>query len=353
MAEGVSSAPRLDAGVSSSTARKSALSRLTQFVWTSPALRKNLGALVGLIAIVILFTILLGATRGLSFADPANLETIFRQTTIVAVAALGMTIVIVSGGIDLSVGAIIAFATVVIAAFLRAGAPPAIAALAGVVAGVGCGALNGLLVTRLKVVPFIVTLGTMLVVRGIAKGLAHDQKIDAPKSWLNELLARLPADREWMLFPPGVWMLFILAFAVGALLLYTRLGRHIFAVGSNEEAARLCGVSVPRVRLAVYVLGGLFAGIAGLMQFSRLTVGDPTGATGLELNIIAAVVIGGGSLAGGQGSVLGCLIGALIMQVLQSGCSQMGWPNWVQEIVTGAIIVVAVTLDRFRHGRRA
>jgi ribose/xylose/arabinose/galactoside ABC-type transport system permease subunit len=320
-------------------------------LWASPVLRKNLGAAAGLVAVFILFSVLLGSTRGLSFADPANLETIFRQTTIVAVAALGMTIVIVSGGIDLSVGAIIALATVVIAAVLRAGAPPVIAALAGIAAGVGCGALNGLLVTRLKVVPFIVTLGTMLVVRGVAKGLAHDQKIDAPTSWLNELLARLPADREWMVFPPGVWMLFLLAFAVGALLLYTRIGRHVFAVGSNEQAARLCGVPVGRVKLAVYVLGGAFAGIAGLMQFSRLTVGDPTGATGLELNIIAAVVIGGGSLAGGEGSVLGALIGAFIMQVLQSGCSQMGWPNWVQEIVTGAIIVVAVALDRFRHRR--
>ena len=330
------------------------LRRFLRRLLASPVLRKNLGAAAGLIAVFILFSALLGGARGLSFADPANLETIFRQTTIVAVAALGMTIVIVSGGIDLSVGAIIALATVVIAACLRAGAPPTVAALAGIAAGVGCGALNGLLVTRLKVVPFIVTLGTMLVVRGIAKGLAHEQKIDAPPSWLNDLLSRLPVDgtwREWMVFPPGVWMLFLLAFSVGALLLYTRLGRHVFAVGSNEQAARLCGVSVARVKVAVYLLGGFFAGIAGLMQFSRLTVGDPTGAMGLELNIIAAVVIGGGSLAGGEGSVLGCLIGALIMQVLQSGCSQMGWPNWVQEIVTGAIIVVAVALDRFRHLR--
>lgn len=324
---------------------------LARRLWASPALRKNLGAAAGLAAVFVLFSVLLGARRGIGFADPGNLETIFRQTTIVAMAALGATIVIVSGGIDLSVGAIIALATVVIAGFLRAGAPPLAAALAGIVAGVGCGALNGLLITRLKVVPFIVTLGTMLVVRGIAKGLAHEQKIDAPTSWLNELLARLPVGRAWVVFPPGVWLLFLLAFGVGGLLLYTRLGRHLFAVGSNEQAARLCGISVGRVKLAVYVLGGLFAGIAGLMQFSRLTVGDPTGATGLELNVIAAVVIGGGSLSGGEGSVLGSLIGALIMQILQSGCSQMGWPNWVQEIVTGAIIVVAVALDRFRHKR--
>jgi len=323
--------------------------RLARRLWASPVWRKTLGAAGGLVAVVILFSVLLSAARGISFADLGNLETIFRQTTIVAFAALGMTIVIVSGGIDLSVGAIIALATVVIAACLRAGAPPAAAALAGIAAGIGCGALNGLLVTRLRVVPFIVTLGTMLVVRGVAKGVARDQKIDAPRSWLTDLLARLPADREWMVFPPGVWLLFLFAAAVGGLLLYTRLGRHVFAVGSNEEAARLCGVPVARVKRAVYVLGGLFAGVAGLMQFSRLTVGDPTGAIGLELNVIAAVVIGGGSLAGGQGSVLGCLIGALTMQVIQSGCSQMGWPNWVQEIVTGAIIVAAVAMDRFRH----
>jgi len=311
---------------------ESAPPRLARRLWASPVWRKNLGAGAGLVAVVILFAVLLGATRGVSFADLGNLETIFRQTTIVAFAALGMTIVIVSGGIDLSVGAIIALATVVIAACLRAGAPPTAAALAGIVAGVGCGALNGFLVTRLKVVPFIVTLGTMLVVRGLAKGVARDQKIDAPKSWLNELLARLPqgeSSREWMVFPAGVWMLFACAAAVGALLLYTRLGRHVFAVGSNEQAARLCGVPVARVKLAVY------------------------GAIGLELNVIAAVVIGGGSLAGGEGSVLGCLIGALTMQVIQSGCSQMGWPNWVQEIVTGAIIVAAVALDRFRHRRTA
>jgi ribose transport system permease protein len=327
---------------------------LARRVWTSPVLRKNLGAAGGLAAVFVLFSVLLAATRGIGFADPGNLETIFRQTTIVAMAALGATIVIVSGGIDLSVGAIIALSTVVIAGCLRAGAPTAAAALAGILAGVGCGALNGLLVTRLKVVPFIVTLGTMLVVRGAAKGLAHEQKIDAPTSWLNGLLARLPVAgtwRAWMVFPPGVWLLLLLALGVGALLLYTRLGRHIFAVGSNEQAARLCGISVARVKLAVYLLGGFFAGVAGLMQFSRLTVGDPTGASGLELNVIAAVVIGGGSLSGGEGSVLGCLIGALIMQVLQSGCSQMGWPNWVQEIVTGAIIVLAVALDRFRHKR--
>ncbi|GAI80990.1 unnamed protein product, partial [marine sediment metagenome] len=167
--------------------------------------------------------------------------------------------------------------------------------------------------------------------------------------WLDELLASVPKERSWMLVPLGVWLLVVMAVVVAVLLRYTRLGRHIFAVGSNEETARLCGVAVERVKVTVFTLCGAFAGLAGLMQFSYLTVGDPTGAKGLELNVIAAVVIGGGSLAGGEGSILGTMVGALIMTVIDSGCFQMGLPNWVQEIITGVIIIVAVALDRLRH----
>ena len=257
--------------------------------------------------------------------------------------------VIISGGIDLSVGSIVALSTVVVAHLLESGVSPVPAAAAGVGAAALCGLVNGTLITRLRVVPFIVTLGMLLVVRGAAKGLAHEQKIDAPLTWLNELLARLPPERSWMLVPPGVWLMLGLAVVVGIVLQRTVFGRHVFAIGANEEAARLSGVSVNRAKLAVYILGATFAGIAGLAQFSRLTVGDPSVAVGLELEVIAAVVIGGGSLAGGEGSVIGSLVGALIMTVIRSGCSQMGLANWIQEIVTGGIIVVAVALDRLRH----
>jgi ribose/xylose/arabinose/galactoside ABC-type transport system permease subunit len=154
-----------------------------------------------------------------------------------------------------------------------------------------------------------------------------------------------------MLVPMGVWLMVVLAVGVSVLLRYTRFGRHVFAVGSNELTARLCGVAVERTKVLVYTLGATFAGLAGLLQFSRLTVGDPTVAVGLELDVIAAVVIGGGSLSGGEGSVLGSIVGALIMTTIRSGCSQMGLPNWVQEIVTGAIIVLAVAVDRLRHRR--
>jgi ribose/xylose/arabinose/galactoside ABC-type transport system permease subunit len=154
-----------------------------------------------------------------------------------------------------------------------------------------------------------------------------------------------------MIVPPGVWILIVLALLVTLVLSYTRFGLHTFAVGANEQAARLCGVPVETTKLAIYTLSGLFAGVAGLMQFARLTVGDPTVAAGLELDAIAAVVIGGGSLAGGEGSVLGTMIGALIMTVIRSGCTQMGLSNWVQEMVTGVIIIGAVVLDRLRHRR--
>ena len=260
-----------------------------------------------------------------------------------------MTLVMILGGIDLSVGSVVALSTVVIAWLLQeAGAGPITAALGGVLAGALCGLVSGLVITRLNVVPFIVTLGMMLVVRGLAKALAHEQKIDAPLTGLQDLLASLPAGSR-LLFPPGVWLVIALALLAAGLLRYTRLGRHIFAIGSNEQTARLCGVPVRAVKLITYTLGGASFGLAGLMMFSRLTVGDPTAAIGLELDVIAAVVIGGGSLSGGEGSIFGSIVGALIMSVIRSGCSQMGLDNWVQEVVTGAIIVAAVALDQIRH----
>jgi ribose/xylose/arabinose/galactoside ABC-type transport system permease subunit len=297
-----------------------------------------------------------GYDASLRFLGRPNIEMIARHTTIVGMAALGMTLVIISGGIDLSVGSIVALSSVVVAWLLQyAGAGPLTAALGGVAAAALFGLLSGLLITWLRVVPFIVTLGMMLVVRGAAKGIAHEQKIEvdiARQKWLPELLRTVTGtENSWSLVPAAVWVWLILAVAMAALLRYTRLGRHTFAIGSNEQTARLCGVAVERVKVIVYTLCGAFAGLAGLMQFSYLRAGDPTGAVGLELNVIAAVVIGGGSLAGGEGSILGTLMGALIMTVIATGCAQMWLPNWVQEIITGAIIVVAVGLDRLRHRR--
>jgi ribose transport system permease protein len=304
------------------------------------------GVLAGLALVALLFGVLIGP----QFFSPVNLELMARQTAIVGIAALGMTMVIVAGGIDLSVGSVIALSTIVIAQILRGGFSPVVAAAGAVAAGTACGLMNGVLITGLRVVPFIITLGTMLLVRGAAKGLADERRLEAPITWLNGLL-RTVRDGSGQLLPWGIWIAIVLAVAVAVTLQYTRFGRHLFAIGSNERTARLCGVRVERCKIAVYGLAGAFTGLAGVMEFSRLSVGDPTVAIGAELNVIAAVIIGGGSLSGGKGTVVGTIAGAGIMTVIQIGCSQHGLPNWVQEIVTGTIIVFAVALDRLRSKR--
>jgi len=313
--------------------------------WSS--LPTKLGPVAGLLFVVALFAFL----RPRTFLTADNFQIMLQQTAVVGIAALGMTLIIISGGIDLSIGSNIALCTVAIALMLANGVPPVIAALGGIAVGAACGALIGLLITRLDLTPFIVTLGMWGALRGAAKGLARETMVSAPQTWLNDLLQNLSPHKRWMIFPPGVWLMLLLTGLTAALLRFTRFGRHIFAIGSNEQTARLCGVSIRRTKLLIYVVGLAFAGAAGVLQFSYLTVGDPTTASGLELAVIAAVVIGGASLNGGEGSVFGSLIGALIMTVVANGCTKLDLANWVQEIVTGGIIIAAVVLDRWRHRR--
>jgi ribose transport system permease protein len=302
------------------------------------------GPLVAVFAVYVLFAVL----RPDTFARATNLVTMLRQTVVVAIAAVGMTLVIVHGGIDLSVGSAVALATVVIAKLLKAGHGPVVACLGAIAAVGAAGLTTGALVTRLRLAPFIVTLGSMSILRGLAKGLADEQKIDVDPQGLDALLA--PPEHGFI--PPGVWIAIAVAALFAAVLRYTRFGRHVFAVGSNEATARLCGVEVDRVRLAVYGLMGLLAAVAGVLEFSTLTVGDPTDSIGLELEVIAAVVIGGASLSGGEGTILGSILGALLMTEIRTGGTHMGMPNWVQEIVTGGIILVAVAIDRARRARQ-
>jgi len=305
-----------------------------------------LGPFIGLALVIALFA-LIPEVQG-RFLRFANFTSVATQSVIVALGALGMTFIIVSGGIDLSAASNIALSSVITAYAINAGAAPLVAIVLGVLTGALVGLANGILVTRLRLIPFIVTLGMMGIARGAAKWIAGNQKIDAPMTWANELMARSPRP-SWLLLAPGVWIVILLAVAMAVVLKYTVFGRHVFAVGSNESAARLCGIRTGRVKLLVYSVAGLFCGLSGVMEFSRLTVGDPTVAVGLELDIIAAVVIGGGSLNGGEGSILGTMVGVMIMSFLRNGCTMMGWPNYIQEIIIGAIIVIAVTLDRLRH----
>ncbi len=304
-----------------------------------------LGPFLGLIVVVALFSSL----RPDEFLSVLNLKDVARQTVIVGLCALGMTFVIASGGIDLSVGSAIALASVATALVLRSGGAPLVAAGAGLAAGLGTGILNGSLVALLRIPPFIVTLGTMGIARGVAKSLASEQKVDAPAAGLDALMARTPA-AGWMMVAPGVWILFGLALVAGFLLRRTVFGMNTLAIGSNEATARLCGVPIRTTKIAAYGLLGLLAGLAGVLHFARLTVGDPTGAQGKELDIVAAVVIGGAPLSGGVGSIAGALVGAFLMAFLANGCTLVGVPTFVQEIVIGAIIILAVALDRVRRG---
>ena len=284
------------------------------------------------------------------FLTGANFKIIFTQTVVVAVAALGMTIIIVSGGIDLSVGSVIALAGVVGATLMLKQAPALVVGALVILSGGAVGAVNGGLIAGFKMLPFIVTLGMMGIVRGAAKWLSDSQTINIPETFINKLMAT-DSPESFFPLPPGVWLAAGLAAGMAVVMRRTVFGRYIFAIGSNEAAARLSGIRVRWQKVAIYSLAGLFAGLAGLLQMSRLTQGDPTAAIGLELDVIAAVVIGGASLSGGTGSIMGSMIGALIMAVLRNGSNQMGLQTYMQEILIGVIIIIAVGLDKLRQRR--
>jgi ribose/xylose/arabinose/galactoside ABC-type transport system permease subunit len=428
------------------------------------------GPFLGLLVVVAFFGIADWLTanpgRGSTFLKPDNFRTVAVQTCVVAVAALGMTLIIISGGIDLSVGSAVALCATMIAwgmrediAFLarhgsnfrqvsialneaqtqlanaeRAGnsesleplqaaveerkseltlvvsdkleialaaaesaedetkrrqwtnaanrlkdklaaieAPgfriridnewyrgvrnaPGSAGLAiaiGLLTGLACGLLNGFLISSLKIVPFIITLGTMTIFSGLGKLIpatpVRPQPWDVPE-WIPQMLFPKPQP-SWLLVSSGVWVSLVLAVILAAVLRYSVMGRYVFAIGSNEATARLCGINIRRWKMIIYTTAGLFVGVAGLYNFARLSEGDPTSGIGLELRVIAAVVIGGASLSGGRGSVLGTLCGAAIMATITSGCTHLGLPNPVQEVILGIIIIVAVTIDQVRQRR--
>lgn len=374
----------------------------------------QLGPLLALVGVWSLFA----ALRWDIFPTWENTQSILLQTAVIGIAALGGTMVIISGGIDLSVGSLIALVSVTVALTLRgllSGGPdqqsigPYGAATLAAVIGVGVAGLCGLSigtmvigrVTRIAAViagclvgfvawrsgldyraalllavvvaagawwgesklnlsiplsPFIVTLGMWGALRGAAKGLADNSAVYPPPTPLNSFM-RFPSatiDASLIFRPqnwwsPGVWIFLALACFVAGVLRYTQFGRHIYAIGSNEQTARLCGIHVERVKLKLYAYAAILTGIAGVLQFSFVEVGDPTTGASYELGVIAAAVIGGASLSGGVGTILGTVAGALLMSTINNGCTKIGLEVWMQEIVTGAIIVTAVALDKLRH----
>lgn len=315
---------------------------------------------IALIVVVLVFFLIQWHKLGYT-TDPAtlanmvtlmDLRTVAIQTMIVGTAAIGMTLVIASGGLDLSVGSAVALCSVVGALAIKDGWPIALASAAAVLAGAACGLYNGVLVTALRIPPFIVTLGTLGLFRGIAKWIAGSGPVSADPGWLAELVSPIPK-WQWSVVAPGVWLMLALALLMALGIRRTVLGRHAIAIGSNETAARYAGVNITRTKIAVYVVAGAFVGLAGILQFARLTQGDPTIRVGLELDVIAAVVIGGASLNGGRGSVLGALVGACMMAYMKNRCVRLGWPSFVQEMIVGHIIIIAVAVDLWRQRRSA
>jgi ribose transport system permease protein len=302
-----------------------------------------------------LFAFLMPADVRGTFFSIYNFKLILNQTVIVALGALGMTMIIVSGGIDLSVGSAIAFTSVLAAWLVSHAYSREAACIAALGVGALIGLINGGIISGFRMTPFIVTLGMLGIARGAAKWLANNQTVNLPPgaaSAVGTLMADPDPDNPTSFFvSPGIAVAIDLAIIMTILMKRTVFGRYIFAIGSNEATARLCGIRTRLVKTGIYTLAGALFGLAGVMQFSRLRQGDPSTAIGIELDMIAAVVIGGASLNGGTGSILGSMIGALTMSVLRSGSTQSDWPNYMQEIIIGVVIILAVGLDKWRQSR--
>jgi ribose transport system permease protein len=281
------------------------------------------------------------------FLSTGNLGSVARQTAVITIMAMGMTMVMVSGGIDLSVGSIMGLAGVAGAFALAGGAPAIVGIATSIAAGAACGLANGAAITTLKIPPFIVTLGAMGIYRGIALLITDGKAVVG----LPTKFGYLAEGNLLGLIPVPLLIVLAVALAIHFLLSRTRLGRYCYAIGSNVEAARYAGVRVARSQIVFYVILGGLAGLAGAIEAARLVTGQPTAGEGYELRVIAAVVIGGGSLSGGQGTVVGTIIGALIMGVLANGANLLDIPSFTQQIIIGAIIILAVTFDEFQRRR--
>lgn len=403
-------------------------------------MKKSLYALfpfIGLVAVLIIFFLLIlsfkGSGQAFKFINFGNLKSMVAATIIVGIGAMGMTIIIISGGIDLSVGSQLALGSVALAVFMvsqtnyyvtekgsedkyllqnvvenqdsqklatladrlrlsknaridevyavlktkRRDIPKLLqyadfnapngksvewskvkeeistmtvmwSVLVAVAVCALCGLLNGAISVGFGIVPFIVTLGMMQIARGFAKMLSGQSTVGTADNVLKTFTDVDPKPAA-LLVSQGVWIMIIVTVLLAIVLKYTVFGRYVYAIGSNENTAKLCGINVTKVRILIYTIGGALTGIASVMQYANVGSGIPNEAVGKELDIIAAVVIGGGSLNGGEGSAIGSLAGALVMSVLRSGCTYLEVPDYVQNIIVGSIIILAVGIDKLKH----
>ncbi|WP_170313679.1 ABC transporter permease [Phytoactinopolyspora halophila] len=299
------------------------------------------GPLLGLLLLVAILSVLSPA-----FLTVNNFVNVFQQISVLAILALGMTAVIITAGIDLSVGSVLALAGVTAGwTFAEAGMPMPFAFLAGLGIGALAGLANGLMITLGKLPPFIATLAMLSMARGLALVISDGRPISGYPDWFRAIT-------RFQLFgvvPLSVLLVVILFLLGAAYLRYRPSGRALYAIGGNEEVARLSGLNVRREKIKVYTVAGALAGLGGLILMARLNSAQPTAGTGMELDVIAAVVIGGASLAGGRGSVSGTLVGALIIGVLRNGLNLLDVSSFWQQVVIGAVIAIAVMTDTLRR----
>ena len=297
-------------------------------------------AFASLILLIIIFSIL-----SPHFLSYNNINTILLATAVNGILAIGITFIIITGGIDLSVGTVMTFCSVMCAVFItNLGFSVAAGLFAAVLAGALCGFANGTLIAKLKLPPFIATLGIMNVARGLNLVISGTKPVYIDAEGFYDIAVRMPSG-----IPNGVLILFFSAVIAAFILSKTILGRYTFAIGSNEEAARLSGINTDRWKIGIYTMSGAFFGIAGIVMASRLSSAQPALGPGYEMDAIAAAVIGGASLSGGVGSILGTIIGAFIITVLTNGLRMLSVPQEWQMVVTGLIVIGAVYMDIARR----
>jgi ribose transport system permease protein len=301
---------------------------------------RRASVVVGVGLLFITFSILTS-----SFYQPANLLDILLQSSINAMIAVGMTLVVMTRGIDLSVGSVVGLTSMITASFLHQNLFLGIAA--GMLIGVVCGLVNGLLIAKLKLPDFIVTLGMLSIYRGAALIYTDGKPIYGIDKTFRAIFAG-----ELVGIPTPVILALAIAFLAFMLVRYTALGEQIIAVGGNEEAARLSGINIDGVKISVYAISGLLASLAGFVLIGRIGAAEPIGGTGFELQAIGAAVIGGASLFGGEGNPLGSLIGALTLGAMQNGLTLINVPSFWQYVATGAVVILAVFVDQATRKRQ-
>jgi ribose transport system permease protein len=319
--------------------------------------KPTLGKYVTLGAFVLLFAIF--SVTANNFFSVRNILTMALQTSTITMMGIGVTFVIITGGIDLSIGSVVALTGTAAVMLANTGVPSWAAMIFGVLVGALCGLGNGVLITRLRLPPFIATLGSMMILRGVVLTITNANSSPAPEdfgSLANDALFKVvqkASDGTTTTLFPGISMIVVimvaLALVFSFVLRLTKVGRYAYAIGSNEEASRLSGIRVNRYKVVTYVISGFLSGVVGILLASRMVTSQPSGGVGYEMNAIASSVIGGTSLMGGVGTVGGTVIGSFIIGVLSTGLTMQGASYFAQQIVIGSVVILAVAMDQLRN----